>query len=772
MNNLFYHLKIAFRNLRSGSLYSAINIGGLAVSLAVCILIFLWVRDELDFNRGFKNADRIYQIGNNVPGPLAPLIGREIPEVSHVCRVSRGLNSGVLSYVDKKFTVFDALLADSSFFTVFGIDIVRGDQQRPFSNVNSVVISESLAKDIFQDEDPIGKSINSDEYGMLNVSAVFAGISQNSSLKCRMVFPTSSPHNEMVSNWNNHLYQTYAVIAKDVDPKALSQKISLAAWKEAKPGEPYKPGGVLDFSVSPIVTQHLYAADGSPTGIKNVRLFSLVAIVLLLIAVINYVNLVTARLIKRTKEAGIRKMLGSGKAGLFLQMIRESGLMFVLSLIVATVLIFLLLPYCNNLTGKQLSVHFFSSEIWLVYLVLFLVISVLAGIYPAILMSKFKPIELAGALSLQKKSFFRKSLVVVQFTFSAGLMVMTVVLNMQLKYMRDKDPGYARENIFRVPVYRMGGHYQAIKGELLQQSAISDVTATAMPITEIGASVTRELPCKDGPREFQVMVNLGDYNILDFFEIPLVAGSLYSPDTKPNEGYVINRKMAEELGWDDVVGQMLPSFFGDGEKPIIGEVENFNFDDFHHEVKPIAILFLDWYSFFYVKTTPGKTTDAIAAVENIWKRYNDGYPLEYHFLDEEFDQIYKSDIRTGKLFNAFAVIAIFISCLGLFGLITYTAETKTKEIGIRKVLGASVASIVEMLSKEFLILVGIAMLIAFPLTYYWVDKMLQDYAYRIGITWWMFALAGIIMVALTLLTVGWKAMKAATANPVKAIKSE
>ncbi len=776
---MFYNLKIMFRNLYRDGLYSIINIAGLAVSLAICILIILWVRDELSINRNFKNADRICTFGRNSPGNLAPFIEQNIPEVLHTCRVFSRLDLGVLSSGDEKFTESEICLVDSSFFSVFDPGFIKGDPALLFKDKYSVILSESLAKTLFNGEDPIGKSIQSDKYGIMHVTAVMADFPQNSSLQYRMILPFTLYPDVAAKigysdgkDWSNWYFTTYGLLAENVDLKALRDKMDRMVWKEVIPEEAYVPGTWLSIPIQSLTTLGLYDSEGAPSGIKNVRLFSAAAFILLLIAAINYVNLVTARLTKRAKEASIRKILGSGRIKLFLQMMYESGLVFVLSVILATILIFLLLPFYNELTDKQLQLELFSPSVLLIYLILAVVIILGTGIYPAFMLSSFKAGNLSGsATSVHGKSYVRKILVTVQFVFSIGLILITIGLGSQLNYLRQKDPGYTQENIFVTRMYNMQEHYSTVKNELLQQGTIPDVTATNIPVNDVWWNISRKWQCKDESKEFGTAVLSGDYNLLDFFNIKLLSGRKFTLEDHPHGGYIVNKQMAEKLGWPQVVGRTIP-LYSDEESEIVGETDDFNFRNFHSKIGPIVISYSQGGDYLYVKSAPGKSREAIAAVETIWKRYNEGYPFDYQFMDEEFDQMYKSDIRTGNLFNAFSLIAVFISCLGLFGLVTYTAETKTKEIGIRKVLGASVGNIVRMLSNEFLILIGIAMLIAFPVAYYWLDKMLQDYAYRISVGWWIFATAALIIIALTLLTVVWQAVKAATANPVNSIKSE
>jgi putative ABC transport system permease protein len=372
---------------------------------------------------------------------------------------------------------------------------------------------------------------------------------------------------------------------------------------------------------------------------------------------------------------------------------------------------------------------------------------------------------------VQRKFILRKILIVVQFAFSMMFIIVAIAINLQLRFIKEIDPGYAKENIFSVPLRNMADHYDVVKQELLQDNTIADVTATNVPINSVHWCVGTNFTDENGEeKNFFAHVLWGDYNMPDFFNFPIIEGKRFSQDDKPLTGIILNDKALQQLNHKNPIGEPLQLFSND--MRIIGVMGDFHFISLHEEISELAIMYNPTeIHYLYIKTFPEKPQQAIAAVETIWKRYNDGYPFEYRFIDDEFDIQYKTDIQKEKLFNAFAIIAIFISCLGLFGLITYTAQSKTKEIGIRKVFGATIANILEMLSKEFLILVGIAMLIAFPVAYFWLEKMLQDFAYRIAISWWMFALAAAVTIVLTLLTVGFQALKAAMANPVRAIQA-
>jgi putative ABC transport system permease protein len=492
----------------------------------------------------------------------------------------------------------------------------------------------------------------------------------------------------------------------------------------------------------------------------------------LLIAVINYVNLVTARLVKRTKEVEIRKILGGSKIGLFLHMMQETMLMIFIALAVATLLIHWILPFYNELTGKQLLFDFSAPEIWTTYLGLFLVVSLSAGIYPALKLISFRSTGLGSFYqAMQSKFVLRKVLIIIQFVFSLIFIVMAITMNMQLRFMKEKDPGYERKNIFSLPLRNMVDHYNAVKQELSQNNDIADITATNHPINSMYRGAMKTWTDENGEEKvFRAGVFWGDYNILAFFNIPVSEGKGFSQDDNPLSRLVLNTKAYEQLGDEYPIGTSFNFFAHD--MMIVGKINDFHFHSLREEIGALAVMYNPVeVNYLYIKTLSGKTQQAIMTVEKIWKRYNDGYPFEYRFIDGDFDNLYKSDIQKEKLFSVFALIAILVSCLGLFGLVTYAAETKTKEIGIRKTYGAGVRNIVEMLSREFLILTGIAMPIAFPIAYYWLNRVLQDYAYRINISWWIFVLAASVTIVLTLLTVGVQALRAAAANPVRAIQS-
>jgi putative ABC transport system permease protein len=701
----------------------------------------------------------------------------KFPEVLQTCLVgNREIELGALAREHgEKFTITDVYLANNATFPFFNVKFLSGDAQQPFEGKNSIVITQSLAKQIFYNEDPVGKLIKSDFFGTFYVTAVIADFPKNSSFKYNAFLPLS-----FYQDWkdwqqlNNKMgvmldFDIYARLAKGTDATDLAIKLE----KEIYPqwAATFNPETDHYRKLIPITNMHLYNYyEGKESGIKKVRLFSSIILVLLLIAVINYVNLVTARLIDRTKEVEIRKILGESKFGLFMHMMRETMMMVFIALILATLLILLLIPYYNELTDKELSFSFLNINIWLTYLGLFIAVSFAAGIYPAMRLISFKPTGLGSFhQTVRSKYVLRKILIIVQFTFTLIFIAVAIVMNLQMRFMKEKDPGFLKENIFMLPLHTIANSYDAVKQELLRDNNIAEVTATLMPINHVGWCMSMNFTDENGEKKmYQTNFMRGDYNMLDFFNIPIIDGIGFSENDNQTTGLIMNEKALRELDFKNPIG--MPFDWFNEQTTIIGQLQDFHYGTLHEEIAALTVLYnLEDINYLYIKALSGKQQEAIAAIEKVWKQYNDGYPFNYRFIDDDFAVLYKADIQKEKLFNIFAIIAIFVSCLGLFGLITYTTETKTKEIGLRKVHGASIKDIIVMLTKEFLILITISMMIAFPLAYFWLSKMLQDYAYRISLSWRMFALAALFTIILTVLTVGFKALRAATANPVKAI---
>jgi len=778
---MFYNLKITLRNLRRGGIYSTINIVGLAVSLTTVICIMLWVQDELSFDKFHKRSKDIFQTNlffkntnnywNIACAPLAFTAKEEIPEIENACRCFTYGGADMLKYDGKGkeriVTGFTYGVVDSTFFSIFDFPVLDGDAGRMLVDPQSIVLSENIAKQLFGNEPAIGKTLFDNNRKEYHVTGVMADMPQNSSIRFDILFPFSlfelSNANQL-SEWSRFDFRTWFLLRPGANMATVEKKLNGIQYRNTQNDE-------VSYKLQPYESINFRDPDGTANSKMQVcRLFMIVAFVVILIACVNYVNISTARASRRNKEVFVKNILGARKAKLFIQFLNESVLLFLIALVIATVLLYIIFPVFNHVTEKQLTFNLFSTQTFMVYGLTFLTVVLCAGIYPAINLAVKKPLQ--GIRNKSENAVVRRMLVVSQFIVAIVLITVTIVTTLQLEYARKKDLGYQKENVFRVRMTNnLRIHYEAIKSELLQNTAVSGVTATSMSLNKVTTFDGISNIEGSDPERQKIILLVADKDFIPTMNVQLVAGKNFTGMSADASSIILNETAVKTLDIKDPVGKRC-NIAGMEAATIIGVAKDFHFKDLHTPIEPLAITTMGWLGSLYVKTSANSASQAIPAVEKLWKQYESELPFSYQFVDDEFDATYKTDIRTGILFRYFAIIAILISCLGLFGLVTFTAETKTKEIGIRKVLGASVRSIVNMLSKEFLILVGIAMLLAFPLTYYWVDKMLQDFAYRIRIGWWMFALAGLITIGLTLVTVGWQAIKAATANPVKAIKSE
>ncbi|HXB94444.1 MAG TPA: ABC transporter permease [Puia sp.] len=789
------YFKIALRNLRKSKMYSFINITGLSAGIAVSILLLLWVDDELSFDRFNVNAKDLYTmmpkfengsdptIWNTTPAPVAIYAKKEVPGVEDACRVTENWAVSVFEYNGKKLSEWHNCLADSSFFSMFTYPIIKGNPKRPFLDAHSIVLSESTAKAFFGGEDPIGKVMKGDDKKIYQVTGVMKDMPANSSIKFNIVFNFQILEKEndttgfykslpIDANWGQYNYETYVQLKPGASPVAAGKELAVI-HRRAQHSDFTKH---LVYQLNPLTKLHLYAPDGKEQGMMIVRVFFIVAVIVLLIACINYVNLITARAIKRSKEISLRKIVGAGKSELFLQFLSESLLTFLIALVLATGLIYGVMPVYNGIAGKDIVFRPWEPQVLAVYGLTLLATLLLAGIYPAITLSSFRPLEaMKGKLSgIGSKGNFRKVLVVVQFSFSIMLITSTIIIGRQLKFIREKNLGYDKANVFSIWMRNIDSHYEAVKAELLQQPGILGVTESGIDIINSGTGTSDA--SWDGKRPDQQTFTIGqmpvERNFLEVMGMQLAEGKGFTGSPADSSNFILNETAIKATGIQEpAVGKR---FTFHGTKGVIaGVVKDFHFQNMHTAIRPLLIQYDKyWRGKMYVRTTGRDAARALAAVESIWKRYNADYDFSYTFLDTAFDDLYKTDMHVGLLFNCFAVLAIVISCLGLFGLVTYTAETRVKEIGVRKVLGAGVPHIVSLLSRQFLVLVVVAAAIAFPVAWYGLKGFLQGYAYRTDLSWWVFAVAGALTLLIALLTVSFRCIQAALANPVAALRSE
>lgn len=786
------YFKTAWRNLMRNKFYSAINISGLAIGLSVGIMILLWVQDELSFDRFHHNAENIYKLNSHIstgsdaqiwsgaPGPLTMMARQNIPEVVNTVRVSDRWEGVLLAYGDKKIFEKKAAFVDSTFFTVFDFKLLKGNAAKPFSGNNSLIVSSSLAKKYFGTEEAIGKVLVSGKDNFV-VTGVMEDFPKNSSLDYNMLFPmtlyakifTESGGNgawkTIDEDLGDYAYATFFQIKETASPEIVGKKISKLFHD--KRGE---NGRDNFFTLQSLKSIHLVAPDGKTNALQTVRIFLIVAILILTIACINYVNLSTARAMLRSKEVSVRKMIGAERVQLFLQFIIESALLFLFASLVAFMLIYLLLPLYNDISEKNLSFSLANKNVWIVVGSSVIGTLILASVYPALLLSSFRPIEaLKGKLSFGiGNAAFRKILVVTQFIFSVGLIIATIVISFQLKYIRSKDLGFDKEHVFsfnlKDDIYK---HYEAARAELLKQPGVLDVaSANGSAVGVNGATGDTDWDGKENGRMFIINANTVDEHFVPLLKMKIAEGKNFTDPKTDSAHFILNETAVRQAGIKDPIGKNFTLWGTKG--TIIGVLKDFNYESLKVGVAPMIFRYRHNNWRIFVKTTGKDASTAIAAAEKVWKQYTTDFPFEYSFVDEEFNELYKSEQHTGTLFNAFAAVAIIISCLGLFGLSTYTAEVRTKEIGIRKVLGASVYSITNLLAKEFVLLILISFIIASPIAWFAMDKWLQNYVYRIHMTAWIFLATGILAIIIALATVSFQAIRAGKANPVKSLRAE
>ena len=786
------YFKTAWRNLLKNKFYASINVIGLTVGLTVGLLILLWVNDEFSFDAFNSKAARIYEINAQIgtgasrqiwpglPAPTGMHAAKDIPEVENSVRIGKEDDYAVYRYKDKLLSAGDhgAYFADVSLFKVFDYKLLKGNVDNPFPNIHSIIITQSTAKRFFGDEDPIGKVLQGNSKDNYTVAGILADFPENSSFKADMLFPFELAKKNfnngywkgLEQDWGDYFYQTFVLLKPGASGRAVADKLTAIHISNQKEAAQAK----LQYVAQPLLHLHLYNADGTPAGLQTARIFLIVAVLILIIACINYVNLSTARAMIRSKEVSIRKIIGAERRQLFGQFVIETVLFFAIAVVFSLVAVKSLMPVYNTVAGKEMQFNLLDGSVWKVIGLTIIGSLTASSIYPALLLSSFKPINaLKGKLSLGAGNVvFRKGLVVSQFIFSIVLIISTLIINQQLKYIREKDLGYDKSYVLGLGMGGIYGHYDATRAELMSQPGVVDVTRAGDNIVNIDNNTgDTDWDGKENKRSFLIHPLNIDQTYINFFKLKLVAGAPFTGSKSDSTHYILNETAIKEAGIKDPVGKRfkLHNTWG----TIIGVVKDFYFASLKQKIEPAILCYApENCGTIFIRTTGKDAPKAIKAAETAYKAYNPVVPYSYEFLDADYDALYKSDERAGALFSTFAGIAIFISCLGLLGLTTYTAQVKIKEIGIRKVLGASVVNITTMLSIDFLGLVLISLLIASPVAWYLMSKWLQNYTYRTHISWWEFALAGIATILIAFATISYQAIKAALVNPVKSLRSE
>lgn len=786
------YILTAWRSLKNNRTTSVINIGGLAVGITAAVFILLWVQNELSFDNMHNKTGNIYRLTTSIkennwvwettPLLLADAAGKALPEIENITRLNTS-RWPVLNINGSIVYEKNAAYIDDSWFSIFKYDFLHGNARAFAGNPAAIIITETTAKRYFDKGDATGKSITIDS-SVYQVAAVVKDAPANSSFQFNIFLPLSSLlRNKLVrendENWDNYNYLTFITLKEGINVQQASKKLT-----RLLPGNE-KEGTLI--SLLPLKDMHFETGISSSSfvhGNRNtVYIFSVIAFLLLLVACINYVNLTTAKASIRAKEVSIRKLVGAKRQQLFYQFITESVMVSIIALFITILLMQLCLPAFNAITGKHFIIPVFSAGIWKVTGITLLTALALNSIYPALLLSSFKPLNVfRGATILKiKDSYFRKSLVVLQFTIAVALVACTIIIYRQMKFVQQANQGYNRSQALSLPLPNGIDHnqrasiVQALQHELGLQSSIEGVAASNQPIINIGSMSTGSADWDGHDASFKpgIAQLSADADFQRTLQLQMKEGRWFLAGNEADKNNVVLNETAAELLniHKPVIGQRF-TFKGRTGK-IIGIVKDFTYKSLHDKTGPL-VAFNDpaWFNFLTVRIAPGKIPVALATIQRSWKKILPGQPLEYNFLDDSFNALYNDDQQVSLLIFVFAGIAVIISALGLFGLAAFTAEQRTREIGIRKVLGASVGNIVTMLSGDFVKLVAIGILLATPAALFAMNRWIENFAYRISIDYRMFIAAGVFALVIAILTISAQAIKAAVANPVRSLRSE
>jgi len=785
------YLKVALRNIRKNKVFSTINILGLSLGLACSLLIMLWVQHERSIDGFHKNAAQLYRIyerqyhdnqidaGFYTPGILPETIKKDLPEVEY--------SSGFAWQNNTTFKVGEKILKEKGthvsedFFKMFSYPLLQGNEKTALNSLENIAISRKMANDFFgSPEKAMGQTLRFDNRKDLKVTAVFENLPDNTMNKYDYLasWLLFLEDNKWAKEWGNNGPQTLVQLRKDVDPKKFEAKITkfLVPYNKEMDKNFHIELGMQRYDDTYL---HSNFKNGKIVGgrIEYVRLFSIVAAFILLIACINFMNLTTARSLKRAKEIGVRKVVGAIRPILIRQFIGEAMLTAFIAVAIAMAIIALVLPGFNQLTTKHIQLPLLNPVFWLALVLITLITGLLSGSYPALFLSSFQPIRvLKGGMKFSSKAtWFRKGLVIFQFTLSIILIISTIIVSNQINYMQKFNLGYDRENLVYIPLEGdLAEKYKILKQEALQVPGVKLFTRITQSPTDISngtGGVQWEGKDPNSAPQF-VQASIG-YDFVKTMNLKILDGRDFSKEIVTDSvGYLINEAALKIMKFKNPVGT--PLTFWEHKGKVVGVLKDFHFQSLHEPILPLILRLDDQenWGLALVRIEGAKTKEALAGLEKICKNLNPSFPFNYQFSDEEYQKLYASELVVGKLSRYFAGLAIFICCLGLLGLAMFTAEQRIKEIGIRKVLGASVSSLFTLVSKDFLILVTVAFLIAAPLGYWVMSNWLENFAYRTPVGLWIFVFAGLIAVLITLFTVSFQAFKAAMANPVRNLRSE
>lgn len=781
------YLKIAIRQLLKNKAFSVINISGLAIGMAAVMLILIWVKNEVTYDTFHEKKDQIWQLWNkgewsgslkcwpNTPKIAAKVLRSDFPEIEKVSRFNWAITT-LLRWNDKKINARGNCV-DPEFLDIFSFPLVKGNTTTAFKDLHSIVITERLAKKIFGDEDPIGKVLRRENEADFTVTGVLKDLPPNT----RFSFDYLLPWSYLISQegdedqWGNNSVMTYALLRPDANMASVQARVALLRKKYQKNYDG------IDLFLYPLKRWHLYSQfeNGVESGgrIVLVRLFLVISGFILLIACINFMNLSTARSERRAREVGIRKTVGAVRPMLVRQFLGESVVLVFFSYVVALLLVQLFMPAFNELVGKKLVIGYGSALFWLASLGFILLTGLLAGAYPAFFLSSFRPVAVLKGTFRRSKTLVapRKILVVVQFSFAIVLIICTVIVKQQINYVQERDSGYEKKDLGYYFIRNgLETHFTALRAELLASGLVRGVCKTSSPITE-GWSDTWgfEWRGKDPNDKTDFDLFSADGDFVTTMGVKLVQGRDFNLARFPadSNAILINESAQKTMQFKQPIGEIVRD--GDERRHIIGVFKDFIINSPYHPAKPMIVLGpKGWFNVVHVRLKPGITHEEVKRVDALFTRYNPEFDYTITFVDQDYMTKFIDEQRIGRIASVFAGLTIFISCLGLFGLATYMAESRIKEIGIRKVLGASVANITAMLASNFVKLVLVAIVIASPVAWWFMNRYLQDFPYHVSMTWWVFFASGLGAVLLALVTVSFQSVRAGLANPVKNLRTE
>lgn len=809
------YFKIAFRNIWKNKAYSAINIFGLAIGLATCLLISLYVTDELSYDKFFPKANRIYRINSDLsfggahmhitqtPDIMGELLKKDYPEVEEYTRIytsegSKLIKKGI-EFIDEPRVAN----VDSTFFNVFALPVLKGNTHTALSQPNTVVLTASAAKKYFGTLDVLNKNIEVKEGETVKpyrVSAVIEDIPDHSHFNFDLLFSMKNVNYDW-GQLTSHNFHTYLLLRPGTNATAFSKHFDEYVDKYIFPyvkqfikveslDEMKQSGNKLEYSLMPLTKIHLYSDytfEITPPGnIRYVYIFSAVALFILILACINFMNLSTARSAKRAREVGIRKVLGTGRKTLVAQFLTESTITALIAMAIAIGLAYLVLPLFNDIAAKSLSVKdLFGTKALLLLILLPVVVGLLAGSYPAFILSGFKPIIVLKSNTQGgfKKSILRSALVVFQFGTSIMLIISTIVMYSQLRFIQTKNLGFNKDQVLIVDgAYALNKNLKVFKHDVLAMRGVSSGTISGfLPVSNSSRSdhTYSKGAVMNMNNSFGMQTWRVDYDYIKTMGMEIAEGRNFLPEHgSDSSAILITETTAKLLGYNEPIGKMIYVQTSDEQGgmmiplEVIGVIKDFHFESMKQKMGPLCMRLGRSAGLASFRIAAGSAKNLIPQIESTWKTMAPGMPFSYRFMNDSFNDMYRSEQRAGTIAIVFAALAILIACLGLFGLVTYMAEQRNKEIGIRKVLGASVTNVVTMLSKDFLVLVAVASVLAFPVAWWAMHKWLQDFEYRINVSAWIFLLAAFIALSIALLTVSYQAIKAAVANPVKSLRTE